>query len=97
MKAVWKYDVPVDGAAHAVHVPGLPHAPPMPLHVACQTAPDVVQVWFLVDPSHPVMVERKLQVFGTGQPIPDGAGWVGTALAAEGRLVWHLFYHEGGA
>lgn len=34
---------------------------------------------------------HKVQVFGTGQPVPPGAVYVWTVLCAGGELVWHLF------
>lgn len=33
---------------------------------------------------------RRFQVFGTGQPLPPDARWVGTCPRVSG-LVWHLY------
>ena len=63
-----------------------------PVFVACTDDKiyDVVHVWTLSSES--VTDEtRKLQIFATGQPVPDDAVYVGTALAAGGALVWHVF------
>lgn len=38
---------------------------------------------------------RTFQVFGTGQPIPEGAQWFGTASRTPEGLVWHLFELRG--
>jgi hypothetical protein len=35
--------------------------------------------------------DRTFQVFGTGQPLPDGARWIGTCARAEDGFVWHLY------
>lgn len=81
-EVVYKYVVPVDDEAHEVGF--------FPVHVG--TDPDVydeVLVWSLVDVDSPGV--RLVQVFGTGQPIPAGAQYVGTVPAAQGKLIWHVF------
>jgi hypothetical protein len=35
------------------------------------------------------IVARRYGVFGTGQKIPDGGQYVGTAI--DGPFVWHLY------
>jgi hypothetical protein len=83
VKAVLKWHVPVDDRAHPVG-----HGPVV--LVACQWTPDVVTVWTL-DGDVPVRASRTVQVYGTGQPVPDGATHLGSTLTADGALVWHLF------
>lgn len=54
---------------------------------------DALTVWAMVDPDAPP-VFRKFLIFGTGQPIDDALAnnltYVGTAVVANGTLVWHL-------
>lgn len=49
-------------------------------------------LWALVDPQAP-MVERLIEVFGTGHPIPTNMGISRNYLASvqQGRFVWHVF------
>lgn len=49
---------------------------------------DAVMLWCLVDPKAR-LGHSKYQVFGTGQPIPDGSLYIGTAF--EWPWVWHVF------
>lgn len=35
--------------------------------------------------------KRTFRVFGTGQPLPEDARWVGTCARTDGGLVWHLY------
>lgn len=65
------------------------------MHVAARV-PESVEFWLLDQDEDPQMLlTRAFQVFGTGQPIPPAAAdHRGTAIAAGGRLVWHLMEHE---
>jgi hypothetical protein len=38
---------------------------------------------------------RTFQVFGTGQPLPEDAGWRGTCDRTPDGLVWHLYELDG--
>lgn len=82
-KRVLKWDIPVDDKAH--------QGGDTPVYVMCQDQGtyDTVQLWTL-DHGEPVQ-NNLYQVFATGQPIPDGAKYVGTAPAMGGNLIWHLF------
>lgn len=88
VRRVLRYAVPADGAWHDLELAG-----PI-VHVDTRSA-DVVELWAdaLVDESYrPVRATvRRFRVFGTGHPVPPEAHHVGTALAAGGALVWHLF------
>jgi hypothetical protein len=42
-------------------------------------------------------IKRAFQVFGTGQPLPEDARWVGTCARTDGGLVWHLYEIVAGA
>lgn len=79
---VLKYDVPVDDLWHSVG--GGPV-----IHVACQRDSGVVQVWTREWGS--AYRARAVRVFATGQPLPEGMDHLGSALAADGGLVWHVF------
>lgn len=84
-RAVLKWDVPVDDTTHRVGGGQI-------VHVGCQYADDVVTVW-TIEPRNrdAVTAMRLVQIFGTGHPLPYFAEHVGTAMAANGALVWHLF------
>lgn len=69
-----------------------------PRHVAAarlgvgSDAQHFVEFWVEADlDSHDAERERKFQVFGTGQALPDGARWWGTTGRTIEGLVWHLF------
>jgi len=51
-------------------------------------------IWALVTPTLP-MVDRKIEVFGTGKPVSElpmaGRNFLGTVQTAGGALVWHVF------
>lgn len=82
-RAVYRYEVPVDDQWHTLDLSGAV------LHVAARQA-DVVEVWALN--SGGPKVGREFRVFGTGHPLPLAARQhVGTAFAADGALVWHLW------
>lgn len=78
---VLKWDIPVDDEPHM--------AGAYPVHVMCQDTYETVQIWTLdAGDGHR---DTPYQVFGTGQPVPDGAVYVGTAPALKGQLIWHIF------
>lgn len=83
MAAIHRYEIPVDDRWH-----DLPLAGPI-YHVACRQ-PDTVELWALDSDGAPTW--REFRVFATGQPLPpeQDLHHVGTALTADGRLVWHL-------
>lgn len=94
VRAVWRYEVPVDDQAHVLALSGAV------LHVDCRD-PAVVTLWALH--SGGPEVERAFRVFGTGHPIPEGWRHVGTALSpclspfgARGAVVWHLHERQPG-
>lgn len=83
MRAVHRYEVPVDDRAHGIELSG-----PI-VHVDCRNA-DRVEIWAMTEGVDQPMV-RTFQVFGTGQTLPDNAVHIGTALAGRGGALWHLF------
>jgi hypothetical protein len=84
-RSVWKYEIVIGGThfhdmpkgARILHV-----GHPSPLAI-------VVTFWAEVDPAAEIE-SREFLVFGTGHPIPDGYGYVGTDDSA-GDLIWHLY------
>lgn len=85
MSAIFRYEVPVDGLWHTLDLSGAV------LHVAARH-PGAVEVWALTGG---MPVSREVQVFGTGQPLPDiPLRHVGTALIPGGALVWHLMERD---
>ncbi len=81
---ILRYEVPVDDQPHTITCGPV-------LHVACRDSIDVVELWAVRQPRRSEQ-PRTFQVFGTGQPIPDGWEWRGTVVVSSVRLVWHL--HE---
>jgi hypothetical protein len=83
-RQVFRYEVPADDHWHTVELSG-----PI-LHVAARR-PDVVEFWAQTGAG--LTQARTFRVFGTGHPLPPGVALAhrGTALAAGGALVWHLF------
>lgn len=80
---IYRYEVPVDDRWHTLELTGAV------LHVASRR-PELVEVWAIAGTMTPRRMEFR--VFGTGHPLPDDRGdYQGTALAAGGRLVWHLY------
>lgn len=84
MRAVFKYEVPIDD-----HVTlRLPVGAEL-LHFGNQR--DVPMLWALVDPEMP-KTERKFRMAGTGHAIEEpNVRFVGTAQFSAGALVFHLF------
>lgn len=80
---VFKYTVPVDDQWHEIPDQAV-------LHVECQYRAEEVQVWML-DDGYPQPPGVLVRVFGTGQPLPSHARHIGSTVAANGALVWHLF------
>ena len=84
MKKIWKYEIK-DIFARVM----------MP---TCSTALDVqkqaggLSLWALVDDDE-TLVERKIYIYGTGQPLPNHPGcYVGTYQDKE--FVWHVFIED---
>ncbi len=82
MISIFRYEVPVDDQWHVLELRG------DVVHVAARR-PDVVEVWAEHRHDSTRKLTRRFRVYGTGQPDVEGMH-VGTAVAADGRLVWHL-------
>lgn len=81
---ILKWRVPVDDTPHVI-------AGYRVLHTACQDPlnPGNVHVWVLASDEREDTL--TVQAFPTGHEIPGGAEYLGTSIAANGHLVWHLF------
>ena len=84
-RTIYKYAVPVDDQWHEVPTP----LPASVVFVGCPDGFATVNVWAEVDPQGEETSTRKMRAFATGQPVPDGASYVGTALAEP--FVWHVY------
>lgn len=86
---VWKFELRV-GHKNVIEL----RAGAKPVHV-CSNGPGLIDLWVELDPdARPE--PWTFEVFGTGHPIPDAAtlapnGHVGTAIALDGALVWHVY------
>lgn len=87
---VLRWTVPVDDQAHVTNAAG-----PVLRVAAHREFFTEVEFWTLeAADSHrqaPGSRPRVVRVFGTGQPVPAGYKWLGTAERTEQGLVWHLF------
>jgi hypothetical protein len=86
-RVVLKWPVSVDDRTHKIGGGQI-------VHVACQFPRDVsvVMVWTIEPRNEGARLpKRKVQIFGTGQPLPFFAEHLGSAVVGGGNLVWHLF------
>ena len=82
MKTVWKYQAHSNPFAY-----DLP-AGARVVHFDMQG--DVPTMWIHVD-TEAKLERRAFLVAGTGHDLPDGAQHLGSCIARELGLVWHLF------
>lgn len=69
-----------------------PHVIPLthsPVAVAATMQPGV-EFW-AEHTAEAIPFKRAFQVFGTGQPLPEAAKWVGTCQRLPLGSVWHLY------
>lgn len=65
----------------------------MPLEarlLSVQTQGGSPQLWALVDPKAR-QVQRRIRIYGTGNPVGEYGKFVGTYQLAGGSLVFHVF------
>lgn len=82
MKRVLKWDVPVDDHDHPIGA-----GPVVMVH--CQWTPTVVQVW--TEEAGEDVKMRRARVYGTGQAIEEGDVHLGSVVAVNTSLVWHVY------
>ena len=85
MRTIWKFPLETQDRQFV----------PMPagatlLSVQCQH--DAPQLWALVDQNpNAFLVERRINIYGTGHPVTEGGIFVGTYQLMDGALVFHVF------
>lgn len=82
MTRILRYEVTVDDEWHTIRLQG------DVVHVAARL-PDVVEVWAEHHGNRMFEIDRRFRAYGIGHPDVEGVH-VGTAIAADGALVWHL-------
>lgn len=81
---VLKWSVPVDDSFHPIGSGKV-------CMVACQYGPSIVEVWTEeLGEAH----YRSAIVVGTGHDVPDYTEHIGSTIAANGALVWHVYAQE---
>lgn len=85
MRVVWKYLL---RHRYAEDWPRLPLAAKI-LHV--DVADDAVWLWALVNPEDPAREVRRIAYFATGEPIPSGWKYIGTAATPQRDFFWHVY------
>jgi hypothetical protein len=96
-RRVFRFEVPIDGAAHRVAIPD--DAPRALAAGSARFDPvdrvhRVVELWVEVNPVGPKRY-RLLRAFATGEPLPAGARWIGTTQRTPEGFVWHLYELDG--
>jgi hypothetical protein len=81
--AMYRHRLYVDGAPHEFTITG------DPVHVEA-AGNTYVDFWTLHAP-RTFPQRRMFQAFGTGQPLPGGARYIGTTGRTPAGLIWHLF------
>jgi hypothetical protein len=88
---MFRYEVPVDDHPMRIVVNG--EIRKVATQVPTPGRPSIVEFW--AEDTTPVpdgtLLQRTFQVFGTGQPLPDGAEWRGTTDRDRSGWVWHLY------
>jgi hypothetical protein len=80
--AIHRYEITVDDQWHELPLCG-------PIYHVAAREPRYVELWALDNDGAPTW--REFRVFATGQPLPpEDLHHVGTAITADGHLVWHL-------
>ena len=92
MRAMFRYQVPVDDEPHLFTLTGDPVAV-APLWAGTGSEPLMAVDFWAEHAEHAGRCDRVFQVFGTGQPLPADARWVGTCPRIAG-LVWHLYERD---
>jgi hypothetical protein len=85
MSRIIRHAIPVDDQFHEFEIPVGMNAI---LQVACRRRAEV-DIWVVDDPSIPTRT-AVFRVIGTGHEIARGERWVGTCVAPDNFLVWHL-------
>jgi hypothetical protein len=85
-RAVLKWPVSVDDRSHKIGGGPVVHVDSQNPH-----DPSMVVVWTIEPRYAQAEPKRRVQVYGTGQPLPYFAEHLGSVVTAGGQLVWHVF------
>lgn len=85
-RRVLRFEIPIDDQPHK-----LPSGRVVMVSENRRGFPNRVEVWVDTEEGENLArgTSQKLQVFGTGHPVPEDALWVGSCRADP--LVWHVF------
>jgi hypothetical protein len=86
-RRMYRYEVPVDGQPHTIP---LSHNPVAAAAFQPGLVSWSVEFWAEHTEGAPPL-SRAFQVFGTGQPLPEDARWIGTCPRTASGLVLHLY------
>lgn len=81
-EVIHRYEIPIDDQNHRFTIGQ------GPLHFACRRD-GIVEFWAYA-PTAASALTREFTVVGTGHPLPVGTWHVGTAIAPDHMLVWHV-------
>lgn len=87
-KTIWKYEIDITDE----QIVRLPKGAEI-LH-ADQQYPgtlDKLQIWVLIDSQELHFQDKKIYIYETGHPIETVRKYVGTVLANNDALVWHVY------
>lgn len=90
-RAMFRYEVPVSGTGRDIPLTSDPVAV---ANAETRDGRPAVEFWAEHDSDVAQMQLRWFAVFGTGQPLPPGAAYIGTAPRING-FVWHLYELKG--
>lgn len=85
MKKIWKFQLNITDE----QVISLPLGS---IFLSAQLQDDVLCTWVLVPVTELALRERRIFIFGTGNPLPDDVynlTYIDTVQ--EGQFVWHVF------
>lgn len=84
---IWKYQLAVTDRQHVQ----------MPIGAQILSAHlqnGIMCLWAVIDDNCTERVNRDIEIFGTGNPVPDGRrAFIGTVVAPP--FVWHVFERIG--
>lgn len=84
MKSIYKYPIEIKGV-NTVVMPGGAKV------LSIQMQGEIPTIWAMVDPDSRPFIERKFQIIGTGNSIPDDFKGEYITTFQERIFVWHIF------
>lgn len=84
MKTIWKFPLAVQDRQDI-------QVPEGASFLSVKTQNGSLCLWAIVDPSQPKQ-RRTIEILGTGHKLDESEReYIGTAIMADGALVWHIF------